>query len=379
MRLHRLAYATIALILAAPSGAHAEHIVAAGFVASLDTGSLNGTVFPVSFSYDADQITAQGDSYITLKTFDFTLGGVAFNRSYINQGGQVIFRNGVLQNVTASFQGTLPPNATVNNVTFGFGGDGIVGYVDRQGAYGLGSFQLVNAAGVLNAASFALNQAVSPGSLVSLFGSGFPFIRPASEAAPLPTAVGNFAVTIGGIAAPLLYVSATQINLQIPWAVPIGISRAAVTWNGMPLASFDISVDRFSPGIFTLQSGSGQAIALNQDGSFAAPPGSIPGVASRPAKPGDTLKILATGLGSVSPAIADGRLPSAPRTTNTKPEVWIGGIPAQVIFSGLSPEYAGVNQIDVVAPAIPTGIVPLQIETGGIRSAEKVTISVAAQ
>jgi hypothetical protein len=52
----------------------------------------------------------------------------------------VILRDGVLENVTASFQVRLPPNAPVNNITFGFGGPGVIGYVDLNNQYGDGSF-----------------------------------------------------------------------------------------------------------------------------------------------------------------------------------------------------------------------------------------------
>jgi hypothetical protein len=108
--------------------------------ASLDTGTLAGTAFPVSFSYDACQVAPVGQSFITLSSFDFTLLGVPFTRNDIFQGGQVIFQDGILQDVTASFQVILPPNSPVNNITFGFGGPGVIGYIDLAGQFGGGSF-----------------------------------------------------------------------------------------------------------------------------------------------------------------------------------------------------------------------------------------------
>jgi hypothetical protein len=79
----------------------ASPIVTSTLDASLDTGSLAGVTFPVSFSYDAGQVQPVGDSFIILISFDFVLLGVPFNRSEIFQGGQVIFRDGHLVNVTA--------------------------------------------------------------------------------------------------------------------------------------------------------------------------------------------------------------------------------------------------------------------------------------
>lgn len=129
------------LVLSATAGA--SPIVYATLDASLETGSLAGTNFTVSISYDAAQLQAAGPSYITLDTFDFVLLGTPFNRSEIFQGGQVILFNGVIQNVTASYQVTLPPKAPVENITFGFGGDGVIGYIDLNGQFGTGSFVVV--------------------------------------------------------------------------------------------------------------------------------------------------------------------------------------------------------------------------------------------
>ena len=134
-------FAAVLLMLAA-SRLSAQNIVSCSFDASLDDGSLAGTIFPVTFSYDADQVSPTGESYIALTSFDFTLFGVPFTRSDIFQGGQVIFRDGVMDNVTASFQVRLPDGSPVNNITFGFGGSGVIGYIDLDYQFGLGSFAL---------------------------------------------------------------------------------------------------------------------------------------------------------------------------------------------------------------------------------------------
>jgi len=127
------------------SGAvRAENIVFASLNASLNDGSLAGTTFQILFSYDADQVADTGDSYVPVKSFDFTLLGVPFTRNDIFQGGQVIFRDGVLQNVTASFQVILPPGAPVQNITFGFGDPMGIAYIDLDGGFGTGSLELVS-------------------------------------------------------------------------------------------------------------------------------------------------------------------------------------------------------------------------------------------
>ena len=136
--------AAVLLVLAA-SRVDARTIVFRTLDASLEQGSLAGTTFPVSLSYDADQVAPIGESFVTLESFDFTLLGVAFTRQDIFEGGQCVFQNSVLENVTASFQIRLPPDSPVKNITFGFGGPGVIGYVDLDNQFGMGSFTIQSA------------------------------------------------------------------------------------------------------------------------------------------------------------------------------------------------------------------------------------------
>jgi len=130
------------LLLATGWNVHASNIVFRNLDASFDTGSLAGTTFSVCYSYAADEVAPVGETYLPLSSFDFELVGVSFTRNDIFQGGQVIFRDGALENVTASFQVFLPPRSPVKNVTFGFGGPGIIGYSDLDDQFGSGSFAL---------------------------------------------------------------------------------------------------------------------------------------------------------------------------------------------------------------------------------------------
>ena len=134
--------AALAFVVIADLPAHAQTIVFGTLNASLDDGSLAGTTFCVSFSYDQDQVSPVGESYVTLNSFDFTLLGVPFTRDDIFQGGQVIFEDGVPANVTASFQVFLPDGSPVTNITFGFGTPGGIAYIDLNDQYGGGSFTI---------------------------------------------------------------------------------------------------------------------------------------------------------------------------------------------------------------------------------------------
>ena len=133
--------AVISVLLFATSWTvDAANMVVMTLDASFDTGSLAGTTFSVCYSFDADAVAPVGETYLPLNSFDFTLRGASFTRNHIFQGGQVIFTDSVLENVTASFQVFLPPHSPVKNVTFGFGGPGIIGYSDLHDQFGSGSF-----------------------------------------------------------------------------------------------------------------------------------------------------------------------------------------------------------------------------------------------
>jgi uncharacterized protein (TIGR03437 family) len=233
-------------------------------------------------------------------------------------------------------------------------------------------------ASALNAASFATGQSLVQGSLASIFGTALAPSTVSATAIPLPLSLGSVSVTIGGVAAPLTFVSSGQINLQVPWTLQNGMADIVVTVNNTVSAAFKATVGGVAPGIFSTQFGVGTAIAINPDGSLAAPVGSIPGIATRPANVGDTIIILGTGLGLVTPAITTGAASSdILRRTIITPSVLIGGVAAQVTFSGLSPQFVGVNQLNVVVPNLPSGTVSLQIDEVGVRSTDKVTIAVA--
>jgi uncharacterized protein (TIGR03437 family) len=366
----------VCMFLSAAQGGAAQQIVSGKLLASLKTGSLAGIAFPVSFSYDASGAPPQGQVFLPLTTFSFTLRGTKFTRNDIFQGGQVILRDGRFENVTASFQVFLPPSPPLLNITFGFGGDGIIGYIDLAGNYGSGTFELSAAAAVVNAASFTISQPLAPGALATIFGTGLASVS-ASGVIPLPSTLGGVSVTVAGVPARLLYVAPSQINLQIPWEAVAGDADIAVTTNGAALAPMRATIGAAAPGIFSLGWGVGQAIAINPDGSLAARDGSIAGVNTHPAHTGDSLMIFATGLGAVTPVIADGAVAgSLIRTAITTPVVLVGGVPARVTFAGLSPEFVGVDQINIVVPSAEGDTVSLQIEAGGIRTTEKIVIAV---
>lgn len=107
----------------------------------------------------------------------------------------------------------------------------------------------VNITSLGNAASFT--QSFAPGMLMSVFGTSLSSGGPQTvAAAPLPlTSASGTSVTINGIAAPLLYISATQINLQIPYEVAAGNASLSVS-SGGKTNSVNFAIQSAGPGIF---------------------------------------------------------------------------------------------------------------------------------
>jgi uncharacterized protein (TIGR03437 family) len=223
--------------------------------------------------------------------------------------------------------------------------------------------------GVVNGASFRLatdpNGAVAPGSIVSIFGGN---LAPASRSAtslPLPTSLFDTSVTFNGVAAPLFYVSSTQINAQVPFETPTGPVTVQIQRADGTTGTQTVMVAAVSPGIFTLLQQGAMVGAILHGKDFT------PVTPAAPAVSGETLSIFATGLGALQQPVAEGTLPpSPPPETTALPTVTIGGVAAAVGYSGLAARLAGVYQINVQMPAVTAtpGTVAVQIRIGGVSS-----------
>ena len=247
----------------------------------------------------------------------------------------------------------------------------------------------------MNAASFAAGQPVAPGSLVAIFGNNFATGLASASTIPLSTSLGGTSVTINGIAAPMDFATPGQINAQIPFNVlPPGVNgsvNVVVTNNGVPSPPEPVVINQTAPGILGYGAASGNyAIAyfgLASDPrftSFAWPPNTVPGLTTYLAKPGDVLTVYATGLGAVNPPEPTGSAPlyDSPvqlKFTVATTTVLIGNVPATVQFSGLTPSFPGVYQLNIVVPQVPPGnAVPIQIQIGGVTSPANVNIGIGA-
>ena len=246
---------------------------------------------------------------------------------------------------------------------------------------------VISPGGVLNGASFdKTGQPIAPGSLVSVFGTNLTAATATASSVPLSTNLSSVTVTFNGTAAPLSGVfhltDYDQVNLQVPWEVAAsGPAQVVVTRNGVASAPVSVNMGAAAPGIFAIGT---QAVAYgNSDGAIAAAVNAGLPFTSHPAKIGDptTLVILCTGLGPVDPPLKTGNIVTdglIHKTTAT-PTVLVGNVPAQVFFSGMTPQFVGVYQLNIIiASGTPVGnAVPLQIQMNGVTSPNNITIAVS--
>src|ERR1700733_17315 len=250
--------------------------------------------------------------------------------------------------------------------------------------YGAALLRLANltprltAAGVVDGATFQTGP-VAPGEIVTLFGAAIGPLTPAFLTLTNPRLVANslagVQVYFDGVPAPVLYASAGQMNVVVPYSVAgKSATQLQLEYLGVLSNPVALQVAATAPGVFSI-SGSGRSpgAILN------APDGSV-NSALNPAARGDWVTIFATGAGVTTPAGVDGFVASAPLPVPTaNVTVTMGGLPCQLNFEGAAPGLvSGVLQINAQVPAglAPSPAVPIQVGMGSANSSAAVTVAV---
>ncbi len=231
---------------------------------------------------------------------------------------------------------------------------------------------------IVDAAGFGNAQTVSPGAIVSIFGSqlgpsqgvGFQL-----ENGLVPTTLGGTQVLVNGEPAPLLYSSAAQLNLILPYSLVVGSQPTIQVVNNGTSAN-QMSASVLAQGISIFSVGNSAAAALNQDGTLNSP--------QNPAKAGSVVMLFGTGGGAtVPPSVAGEVTPLVLRPLANTPDVTVDTTNLVVEWAGAAPGLvSGVTQVNVQLPDViptvqgyPAGTLPLYVFGNGFNPAT-VTISV---
>jgi uncharacterized protein (TIGR03437 family) len=219
---------------------------------------------------------------------------------------------------------------------------------------------------LVSGASFAPMARPSPGEIVSIFGLNLADGIEFAPALPLKTQMQGTLIAFGGRPLPLLYMNPNQVNAILPYGLTPGTTYQLVVTRGNRISvPQSLTVAVAEPALFKADSsGQGDVFVYHSAAEqILAAPG-------QPAQAGDILIIYCAGLGSVNPLIDAGVAVDRLIQTASPIGLTIGGVQAQVLFSGLTGGLTGLYQVNAKMPdgVNPGDAVPVVLTLGNVSS-----------
>ncbi len=194
--------------------------------------------------------------------------------------------------------------------------------------------------------------AIAPNQWVAIKGNGLSATTRTWQVTgtTLPTQVNGVGVTVNGEAAPVSFVSNTQINFLVPVDVQPGTAQILTTNNGLTSTPIQATVNSIAPSFFIIGTANGinYVAATHAIGTLIGPAGLIPGATTTGASPGETIVLYGTGFGATLTPAPVNRVISSPLQLAVTPTIVIDGIVSNVTFAGLTGP--GLYQFNVVIP-----------------------------
>jgi uncharacterized protein (TIGR03437 family) len=207
---------------------------------------------------------------------------------------------------------------------------------------------------VLPAAGLVNTLSLAPGSFISIYGTGLADATASATSLNFPTTLGGARAIVDGQPLGMLAVSPSQINAYLPsnltGLVKLQINTAAGRH------SLNLWMAPAVPAIFSQdRTGTGPGAITHALTAQLV-------TSANPAIGGEFVSIYLTGLGATS------RVGSLDVTT-IQPEVMFGSSPARVTFSGLTPGYVGLYQVNAqVPPGLRGPAIPVTVQAAGVTS-----------
>lgn len=218
------------------------------------------------------------------------------------------------------------------------------------------NFTAINRLTSVNAGGYQTESSAE--AVIASFGSNLATVTQNATRLPLPTSLAGVTVLVDGKPAPLFFVSASQINYQVPVTAARGTAKVEVVRNNQVVAQGSISLPGPAPSLFTanadgkgVPSGYVTRVKANHEQTNeallrydAVARKYVPTPIVR--KTGESLYLVLWGTGFRTAPESDGN-PGNGVAENV--EVTIGGVKAQVEYAGRS-GYVGVEQLNVRLP-----------------------------
>lgn len=221
-----------------------------------------------------------------------------------------------------------------------------------------------SAAGIVNSGNSAPGP-FAPNSILTIYGSGLARSSQQLTAndilgGQLPTELNYTQVFVDNFPAPLFYVSDSQINFLVPSKQSVGAMKVRVASQGNSGPEVTVTVVDAAPALFTMAGG--YAIATHVDNSLVSP--------DSPAHAAEIIVVYATGLGKTVPNPATGEVPryAAQIVALSDLQVSLGGAvvgSGLIKYAGLTPESAGLYQINLEVPGNPGTDPELRVTVAG--------------
>ena len=216
---------------------------------------------------------------------------------------------------------------------------------------------------VINYSGFNVQAPVAPGSIASAYGT---FTGVATAAwggtGSMPRELSNTRLRVNNVEAPLYFVSAGQINFNIPVATASGRQIVEVLVGGNVVAQGSVNIWDAFPGLAARNTEATRpGVILNQDYSDNL---------TTPAARGSVVQLFATGCGATNPVSLDGTPSGTTASTVAPVKAFVSVDEAIVSYAGAQPQYPGICQVNITIPdkSYITGNVPLFITVNGIAS-----------
>lgn len=219
----------------------------------------------------------------------------------------------------------------------------------------------IQSGGVVTASAFGGFKHAAPGSWIEIYGSGLAtdtrgWAGSDFNGSNAPTALNGTSVTIGGQRAFVSYISPIQVNVQVPSNIAAGTQDLVVTTPNGSTAAYQITIAASDPGLLApasfIVNGRQYLAALHTDGTFVLPPGSIAGLQTRQAQPGETILIYGIGFGPVTPNVPAGQIVTATNQLTQPVQFLFNGTAGRADYFGLAPNFVGLYQFNVVVPNV---------------------------